>query len=155
MPVREFASVADVATTTPKSLAESGRGAPVELPAGVRYALSLAAFESGPTDIPQRRFEMTVTVVDTYGRFAFAEPVFANAELVDDSGRRFACQSGTRPADGSAPVTEKGEPSVANYTLLFELPTNYRFRSVSRVTVHWRLRLASGDAIPISSQFRS
>ncbi|MCA8943058.1 MAG: hypothetical protein KDB80_10900 [Planctomycetes bacterium] len=156
VPVKRYASISDVHTTAPRSLAESGRGTPIEFPPGIRCIVAIDAFESAVSELPSRRYEMAITIVDETADSTrpMPEPVFDTAELVDDAGQRFRCRRAMRPADDPRP-TDPGEPAVADFTLVFDLPPNYRFRSVTDLTVHWQLRTPDDERLSISSRFRS
>lgn len=152
--------VGDVQTTNPLALAESGRGEPVEAPAGLSWSLALGGFGTEPREgVATRRYEFDVTVIDSAEPgptgLPRAAPSLEQAQLVDDSGHRFRCHRGRVPDTEGRALPEPGEPNLATYSLIFDLPSNYRFRQILHVTVHWQLRLQDGTSLPISSRFRT
>ena len=159
-PVAHFAPIQDLQTTHARSNAESGHGVEVEPPAGISWTLSLDGYELSPIDdAPARSFEFYISLRDILSTDRpRCTPRIDDAELVDDSGRRYRCYRARIPdetAERTRKKKDEDEPARAEYTLIFDLPSTYRFLHVSHVTVHWVLDLDDGTSIPISSRFRS
>ena len=150
-----FDAECDLLTGTSKPLAESGRGDPVALPAGLTMSTRLEGYsETRDQAEPSRRFEFTVTLSDSLAEDGIlrAEVGLGNdaPELVDDSGQRFRCRRARVPDPESPGAAQRGAS-----LLYFDLPPTYRFRAIGYVTVHWLLRLRDLPAVPISSRFHS
>lgn len=159
-PSVRFAAIGDLSTTNPRSMAESGHGRPIEMPAGVSWVLTLDGYAESTLDAqPSRRFEFGITISDMNtgsgrGSTQSVRPELEGAELSDDSGQRFACHRARVPATGTNARRGEATPSVAHYTLIFDLPSTYRFQQIAHATVHWQLMTARGDVTQVSSRFR-
>ncbi len=156
-PTQRFEALGDSRTSQPKSLSESGRGRPIEMPPGITWVLAMDAIEESVLDrLPSRRIELTISLVDTQAtdEHPRAQPILEGAELVDDSGNRFRCHRARVPDKAKLERRDPDEPSIADYALVFDLPPTYRFRSMTYFCVHWQLRLDDGRVLPISSRFR-
>ena len=95
--------------------------------------------------MPQRRYEVSLVLSPTI------QPRLDGAAAVDDDGRAFPISSVDPVGHGAEPG---GEPGQREFLLTFELPPNYRFRSVGRATVHWGLQAENQRVVRISSRFR-
>lgn len=148
-----FLPLGDLETTTPRTYAERGHGTAVTPPGGVRWTLALDGYEeSAFTTLPERRFEVRLTLTETDARRpARFAPAIDSAELVDDSGRRVACHQVVLPEESDDPNAPP--PATRAYTFVFELPPGYRFQSINHATVHWVLSTPDGP-LAISSRFR-
>ncbi|MBK8978020.1 MAG: hypothetical protein IPM29_19110 [Planctomycetes bacterium] len=156
-PQRRFGSLGDFETGSSPSRAEGGQAPRFVAPPGLSWSAALAALAEGPLDdLPARRYELGLTVVDRTaepGRWRFAL-VPDLAVLVDDEGGRFPAVRVRVPDPAAAPARrERDGPETGSYTLVFDLPGDYRLRTIGRVAVHWAFEL-DGALYRVTTLFR-
>jgi len=155
-PLKTYGPIGDLETRVPLDLVEGGHGEPVVPPPGIAWAARLDAFSEEPAGgLPARRFEMVLKLRDEAApeQGWALQPLIEETLLVDDYGRRFASHRASVPAEDER--TSRHDPASRDYTLVFDLPSDYVFRTVRTVTVHWALQLRDGTVLRISSRFRN
>ena len=145
-----FEPLDDLRTTNPRSLAEGGHSVPAIPPPGVYWQLQLRGLEENPRKgIPSRRFEVTLQLSPVDANGATPQLRLERAALVDDNGSTFRVSRIVVLDE-----REKKPKRPHEYSIVFELPPNYRFRQVNRITVHWGLQVGNAPVQLISSRFR-
>ncbi len=149
-----FHALDDLATTTPRNLAEAGHSETASTPAGVRFTLELQwVRETPPGGMASQRYELLLTVArdETQGQATAWEPDVHGCTLVDDESHVFRSSQVLKQLPG----VRGGEAVITTvHQLRFDLPLSYQPRRIARVTVHWVLVAPQHPPIRISSRFR-
>jgi hypothetical protein len=95
---------------------------------------------------PTRRYELTIEI-DQGAADAAWEPIeLASTAVHDDEGNVFAA--------GEVLVAEAERTRTRRYMVVYPLRRAYRFQSIGRASVVWRLRAPAHRPVSIHSRFR-
>ncbi len=127
-------------------------------PPGVRFAAHFHGVLKVPTEgIPARQYELTIQVEQASGpEIPIWEPVeLKNTRVIDDEGQEFQATAVlvSEDPDRSGRAAGRAKTKSRHYLVVYELTQAYRFESIGRAEVSWKLRAAGHPPLTIDSTF--
>ena len=147
-PDREFRSLGDFERTVPVTYAGTGNAPRFVAPPGVALASRVEA-RTGKDGWPTYDLVVTAATRGDADARERIEPNAADAVLIDDEGGRFPCTRLLVPD-----LEDEPDPKARTWTLVFDLPADYRPAKMLTLIVHWSVDI-DGDTYLLTSRFRA
>jgi len=126
-------------------------------PPGVRYAATLRGLTTVPAKgLPVRQYELDIDLeqIADASNPTWEPAELQNAKVIDDEGREFqAMDVLISEAPRSKSSARPAPINTTHYRVIFEVGQAYRFESIGRANVRWKLRAPGQRPLTIQSTF--